>query len=136
MPTVKLFCIVVIPFDVLKLLIDLTYTVILHNKNLCLILQEYKASSKIPLPVALTPGGCQYNDAHFSPDMTYYALECHGPEVPRVWLFRSVDNTMLGVLNDNEVCRWLMLQGPCLKFLGLHILVINCKFWAMMTISF
>ena len=50
-----------------------------------------------------TEGGCLFNDANFSPDMTYYVLECHGPEVPIVWLYRTADNKRLAVLNDNNV---------------------------------
>ena len=57
----------------------------------------------MPLPVVETEGGCLFNDANFSPDMTYYVLECHGPEVPIVWLYRTADNKRLAVLNDNNV---------------------------------
>jgi hypothetical protein len=68
-----------------------------------LFVKEYKAGSKIPLPVVETEGGCLYNDAHFSPDMTFFVLECHGPDVPIIWLYRTKDNQRLAVLNDNNV---------------------------------
>lgn len=38
-------------------------------------------------------GGCLHNSAYFSSDLTYAAVDCQGPEVPKVLLFEGAEMT-------------------------------------------
>ena len=59
-----------------------------------------------PLPSVLTPSGCLYNEAVFSRDLSYFVLECKGPGVPRVLLYKTETTERLrDVLDDNGELR-------------------------------
>ena len=62
---------------------------------------EEPANPKEPLPVKEVLKGCLYNAAKFSKGMSYYALDCKGPGVPKVLLFDTKNNKQIAVLNSN-----------------------------------
>ena len=53
------------------------------------------------LPIKEVLKGCLYNAAKFSKGMSYYALDCKGPGVPKVLLFDTKSNKQIAVLNSN-----------------------------------
>ena len=59
-------------------------------------------SGKQAIPSVMTPKGCLYNSALFSKDLTYYVLDCKGPDVPKVLLFKTSTNQPMGVLDSNH----------------------------------
>lgn len=78
------------------------------ESEISLLLRKHvikKKGQRLPLPKVLTPGGCLYNQAHFSGKMGHLALDCQSPEqVPRVLLFdlsRPEDVRLMEDFNDN-----------------------------------
>ena len=53
----------------------------------------------------MEPGGCLYNEAHFSTGLSYLVIDCKGPDVPRVLLYQSGNETAMMELNGNEELR-------------------------------
>ncbi len=45
---------------------------------------------------------CLYNTATFSHNAKYFVLECNGPEIPRIELRKTEDNSIIMVLQTNE----------------------------------
>ena len=45
---------------------------------------------------------CRYNNAIFSHNAKYFVLECDGPEIPKIELRKSDDNSLIKTLETNE----------------------------------
>jgi len=63
----------------------------------------------------LTKGvyNCTFNDAIFSPNFSYFVLECQGPDIPRTYLIDIKDttnHTIKMTLNENNIVADLMSQ--------------------------
>ena len=56
---------------------------------------------KHQMPTVMMPVGCLYSNAYFSRDLTYYVLDCRGPDMPIVYLFEAASNRMITVLDAN-----------------------------------
>ncbi len=85
------------------------------ESEVSLLLRRFHLQHKpdTPLPLVEAEGGCLYNEAHFSRDLSHFAVQCRGPEVPRTVLFRGGEGgdyeeeeaQYLGVLEDNARLR-------------------------------
>jgi len=40
-------------------------------------------------PPVAPPGGCLWNEAHFSHDLTFLAVDCRGPQVPQTLIIKT-----------------------------------------------
>jgi dipeptidyl-peptidase-4 len=45
---------------------------------------------------------CLYNTATFSQNAKYFVLECNGPEIPKIELRKTEDNSVIMTLQTNE----------------------------------
>ena len=61
--------------------------------------------AQVVLPVEEVIKGCLYNDAKFSTGMSYYALDCKGPGIPKTLLFETTTNKQIAELNLNPGLR-------------------------------
>ena len=61
--------------------------------------------AQVVLPVEEVIKGCLYNDAKFSTGMSYYALDCKGPGIPKTLLFETTTNKQIAVLQNNTALR-------------------------------
>ncbi len=50
---------------------------------------QLKKDDGTELPTAAVDGGCLYNEVSFSPDLSHFAVDCKGPDVPRTLLYQT-----------------------------------------------
>ena len=74
------------------------------------IISAKPSGGKLILPVVKALKGCLYNEVRFSKGMSYYVLDCKGPGIPRVLLFKTATNKQITVLNNNTPLRQKVLN--------------------------
>ena len=77
---------------------------VVHSLLISLKIGE-ATGSKVALPVVGVLKGCLYSDAKFSTGMSYYALDCKGPDLPKTLLFETTTNKQITELNLNPGLR-------------------------------
>ena len=71
---------------------QLTYLANETESEVALLLRRHHLQFKKkdgPLPTVQVQKGCLFNEVDFSPDLSYFAVSCKGPGLPRILLYQT-----------------------------------------------